>query len=258
MYDADAPAGLVPPLAPGWAEADVRLLDELARLGMDLVRALTRGVLAHEESCNRGEAEPLSRTEAAKVALDFSRLARSVRITLNLKAQALGAPVPAPGPARTRSNAKAASAEDDADVEIPVYLPYALGPDTPDFDDFEGQRVFAANEIRLVIDHALTWPGLDPVERERMRDIIEDRIEAESLKPTFIKVPAESLVDSIIDGLGLSDTWRAALGPTGVFRRWVVARPEDETGPLTVPDNAGDVAALQERWPRSRPPPDSG
>ena len=255
VYDEAAPSGLTPPLAPGWDEADVRLLDELAHLGMDLVRALTRSVLAHEAACERGEAEPLDRVQAAKIALDFSRLARSVRITLNLKAQALGAPVPAPGPSRTRS-AAAASGEDE-DVEIPVYLPYAPGPHTPDFDDFDGRRAFAADEIRLAIDHALTWPGLDPVERERLRDVIEDRIEAESLKPTFIRATPTHLVGLIVDGLGLSDDWRAALGPTGVFRRWVIARPDDPTDPLTVPDNDGDDAALHERWPRSRPP-DSG
>ena len=255
MYDADAASGLDTPLAPGWDEADVRMLGELAQLGMDLVRTLTRSVLAQEEAAFRGEAEPLDRAQATKVALDFSRLARSVRVTLNLKAQARGAPVPAPGPSRTRASA---AAEDDEDVEIPVYLPYTPGPDTPALDDIEGLRAYAADEIRLGIDHALTWPGLDPVERENLRDIIETRIEREALNPSFIRVSSTELIRTVIDGLGLSADWRAGLGEDGGFRRWVLARPDDPTSPLTVPDKAAETAALRERWPRSRPPPDSG
>lgn len=254
VYDEAAPSGLAPSLAPGWDEGDVRLLDELAHLGMEMVRALSRSVLAHEAALDRGQAEPLDRAQAGKIALDFSRLARSVRITLTLKAQALGAPVPTQGPARTRSSAAAAAAEDDEDLEIPVYLPYPQGPDSPDLDDLEGRRAHVANQIRLSIDHALTWPGLDPVERERLRETIEDRIEREALTPAFIRVSPISLVDTVIDGLGLPEAWRAGLGEDGVFRRWVIARPGDPNSPLTIPDPAEDAAALHERWPRSRPP----
>src|SRR3989442_12842002 len=98
MYDgAPEPMG-TDGLATGWVEEDVRLLDELAQMGMNLARSLTRQVLEHEAACARGEAQPMSRADAAKVALDFSRFARAVRMTLALKARALGAE--APGPAR--------------------------------------------------------------------------------------------------------------------------------------------------------------
>ena len=42
------------PLAPGWAASDVALLDELAGLGMDLARTLTKQVIAHDAACERG------------------------------------------------------------------------------------------------------------------------------------------------------------------------------------------------------------
>ena len=91
-----------------------------------------------------------------------------------------------------------------------------------------------------------------------MRDAVEAGIEREALKPRFYRSSPTDMVTGIIAGLGLSDKWRAGLGPDDVFRRWIIARPGDPTGPLILPEKDGDIAALKERWPRSRPPPDSG
>lgn len=88
MYDDAASPAPTPDPAPGWEPDDLRLLDELAGLGMDLARCLARQALAHEEASERGEAEPLSRPEAAMVTRAFSKVARSVRLSLAMKAHA--------------------------------------------------------------------------------------------------------------------------------------------------------------------------
>ena len=264
MYDEDASPDASASLVDGWEPEDVRLLDELAHLGMDVARALTRSVQRHEEACELGLAEPLDPVQAARIAFDFSRIARSVRVTLNLKAQARGAAGPAPASGRASSGRSGRKAAPGAEDEAPVYAevsPYPVGPDTPAVDDLPARRAFVADQIRLALDHALTWPGLDPLETEHLRDAIEAGIEREARRRVFVNVTPTSLVERIIRGLGLSDRWRAGFGDDNVFVRWILARPDDGDDPMVLPSGDAETAAFRNRWPRSGtspPPPDTG
>ena len=67
-----------------WVEEDMRLLTELAHLGMSLARSLALHVEVQDE-VNKDMPFPPYVTPAATVTLDFTRISRSVRLTLSLR-----------------------------------------------------------------------------------------------------------------------------------------------------------------------------
>ena len=67
-----------------WVEEDMRLLTELAHLGMSLARSLAFHVEVQDE-VNKDMPFPPYVTPAATVTLDFTRISRSVRLTLALR-----------------------------------------------------------------------------------------------------------------------------------------------------------------------------
>ena len=79
-----------PTLADGWAADDLRLLDEIANLGLELAECITAEMRIHAAACERGEVAPLPPAEAGKIITAFTRVARCVRLTLALKAYACG------------------------------------------------------------------------------------------------------------------------------------------------------------------------
>jgi hypothetical protein len=82
-----------------WAEQHVRMLRELAELGMELARAMARQALAEADG-----AQPVEQADGrprCDPGLAFSRIARAVRLTLALEA-------------RTREGAAAARRTPDA------------------------------------------------------------------------------------------------------------------------------------------------
>ena len=79
-----------PTLADGWAADDLRLLDEVANLGLELAECITAEMRIHAAACERGEVAPLPPGEAGKIITAFTRVARCVRLTLALKAHACG------------------------------------------------------------------------------------------------------------------------------------------------------------------------
>ncbi len=79
-----------PSLSLGWDADDVRRLDELADVAMDLARTLQDQVRAHAAAAARGDASPLSAAESARIVRSFIQIARCVRLTLTLKAYVRG------------------------------------------------------------------------------------------------------------------------------------------------------------------------
>ena len=73
----------------GWSARDIDMLEELAGLGMQMVRALNRTVAQRNDAAEAG-AEPMSAEELSCVALAFTRLSRDIRFTLAMKAEACG------------------------------------------------------------------------------------------------------------------------------------------------------------------------
>ena len=265
VYDGQTLSETAPGLARGWDEWDVQQLDELAGLGMDLVRVLTRQVQAYEEACQRGEAEVLSAAQTGRVSLDFSRISRAIRMTLGLKAIARGAEAPGAGPARRLALANARTGRDDDDDDdgeaagetYAISVPWPPGPDTPSPDDPDACRAYVADQIRLALDHALSGPTFDRAEAERLREAFEAGIDAERDNPRFPYSSYTHVIEDLCKDLGLRVDWRAGLGEDGEFRRWVaIFSPEDRSRPLTLPDPAVEMEAMRARWPRARPPPD--
>ena len=77
--------------APGWDAEDIAMLREMAQLGMQMARDLVAEAAAHRSAVEAGEAEPLAVAQAAQAELRVSRITRTVRLSLTLKATACGA-----------------------------------------------------------------------------------------------------------------------------------------------------------------------
>src|SRR4051812_4672853 len=201
MSDASAPADTdTPALAPGWDAEDVRLLRELAQYGMTLVRELVNdvqeGLAAVQDARAAGQAAPhLTQSQAAKVALDFARLSRSVRLSLALKAHALGDP----GDAR-RAGGSPVQPETWTETVKVDYDPDA--PGTPDVDDILAREDFRCGRIRDELDHAISDPRHEPAEVERLREALESRIEVEREREHFLERSSPRLVERIALDLG--------------------------------------------------------
>ena len=221
--DATAPRD-TPTLADGWDEEDVAMLKELARYGMALAGSLTRQVLAHEAACDKGEAQPVSRVEAAKVALDFSRITRAVRLSLALKARALGAEVKARAP--------------DRDV----------APNFGPTDDWDDQVAAQSAAIRMQLEHAIDDPNRPLSEIERLRESLELRLESEAEEENFLRFTPEQAIERICRDLGLPCSWRASMDENQVFHSWIVARAGDPKGPLIWPGEGPQDADFMARW----------
>ena len=205
-------------LAPGWGEEDVRLLDELAQLGMRLARALVDEV----EADAAGGTEAKSPPAAARAALDFSRISRAVRLSLSLKAQARGAPMPGSRPARASDD----SGDDGAHAD-PRLHPRVVGACIKE----------RADEIRRDLRHALTNPERDAAERERLYAEVEQRLERESEHPEkFLWGSPWQITERIAQDLGLGIDIRIEQTAAGKFRGWVIARPGDPTC-IVLPDD---------------------
>src|SRR5206468_392521 len=135
MFAAPLPATTTD-LGPGWDDADVARLERLAALSMGVAEALAGQVAALTALPVTGDAESAAPAQAARVAQAFTRAARCVRFTLQVKARAKGAN----GLARPRP-------VEDADD-----LNFEIDPDDPDALTHEALMARAAAEVRMAFE----------------------------------------------------------------------------------------------------------
>ena len=242
-------------LAPGWAAEDVARLAELADLGMDLARTLTKQVLAHDAACERGEAKPVSAADAARIALDFSRIARSVRLTLTLKAHARDPAAPSAVPQTASSRATSTHQAEPESRPRALYLDHPIGPDDPeDFDDPVQCAEYGRAVIRQALDHALGAPDYEPAERERLYEALELRLERETEAGKItVNAGSSSLIGRIAKDLGLDDRCRVAQDENGQFVCWAVSRHGEDLHPLILPADKARLSHFKRPWTK---PPD--
>ena len=220
-FDA-APTPDAPAPAPGWSVDDVDLLGELAHLGMRMARALTTEAEAHANAVTEDGAEPRSRADLARASLDFTRVARGVRMTLALKARALGAEGPGSRPASTRSGGYDDGSDDDDDDAAEA------APALRTVSAAQKAGHFA--EIRLAFEHLITDPVHEPAEVERLREALEDLMEREADEyEHFFRRPPAHLLERLCDGLGVRYNLAALLDETGMFQAWIANRPDDRS-----------------------------
>jgi hypothetical protein len=199
--------------APGWDEADVRMLERLAALGMGMAEALAAPAL-------EPQAEPMTQADAAKVAQAFTVIARCVRFTLALKARARGAGGEAAAP---------------RPVEDPDDLWFGVDPDDPQALTHDALVRRSAAEVRLAFEHVITDPAnidlCDPqnalAERNRLREGLERCIERESEHERFRLGPAPDMIKRICDELGLIWDCDVLYDSRHKPQAWIVGRPHD-------------------------------
>ena len=152
----------------GWGQDAMFDLGRLAALGMQLAEAVTAEVLDHNAARERGDVSPLSPSEASKAVLDFTRIARCVRLTHVLKARACGYET---GP----KSIPAAPAQ-----FVPFH--HRRPVESPPLHDLNADEIedlvqMHGAEIRVGLDHIVTDPNLAPGESERLTEELEAEID---------------------------------------------------------------------------------
>jgi hypothetical protein len=229
------------PLAEGWEDDDVRMLQQLAQFGMQTAQVLTRQLTAHDEACQAGETQPLSRAEAAKAALDFARVSRAVRQTLGLKAIARGATFPV-RPVSARAPHAASPFEDPDDPDD--------WDDADEADDLQTAIADCAADVRLRLEHAIAAPERPDIEIEALREMLELALSREAADPRIMLRDANGLVERICRDLGVPCDWIAALSADGQFHSWIVGRPGNGGAPHVWPDAGPQHAQFLTPWTR--------
>ena len=226
----------VPALADGWDAEDVAMLKAMAGFCMDLAQSLAHEAKLHVLAVESGKVEALTPAEMAQASLGMSRVSRSLRLTLSLKAHAKGARGAAPS--RTEPPA-------------PTYL--SLGPSP---EERPAVRAEAAAKVRLAMEHAITDPQHDPAEVERLREGLELAIEREIERESFDLGFNNDVLGRVAGELGLDGPWRLAHYADGrIAGLWLIGRHDDEPTVMehTWPDPPPTHEQFMERWVKPAP-----
>jgi hypothetical protein len=223
-------------LAAGWDDEDVAMLKAMAGQGLELSGYLVREAAVHVAAAEVGETAPLTPGEQGQVSLAFSRVTRSVRLSLSLKAHAKGADGPAPS--RTV-----------VDVGPPD-----CGSDIADLDDPQSEAAICAAQIRFGLEHAITDPRHDAAEAERLREGLEAAIEREAERERLNLGLDNFRLRDIAHALGLTGEFRSAEYADGrCAGDWIFGRADDPSEPLTWPDPPPRWSDHLERWKKPAP-----
>jgi hypothetical protein len=238
-----------PAPALGWDADDLCMLQELAQLGMILARELVEDVQEHNIAVANGQAERRTQPQAAAAAISFARISRAVRMSLALKAHALGdRPASGRGAGPTRPQTWWDSAIVDFDCN---------DPDMPDVEDLEARADFRCRRVRDQLDHAISDPRHPPGEVERLRETLAARLEVEREREHFLERSAPRLVERIALDLGLSGVWRPTKTPDGRWGNDLIARPGEDEKSEAIPQPAGmpHYTTCTVGWDRDGPEP---
>jgi hypothetical protein len=176
----DAPIDAAPP-PESRAERHLRLLQELAEIGMDIARAVRAEAVAEADA---GEAAP-SRFGRAEPGLVFSRIARAVRQTLALEA---------------RFAEEIGKARAEAERRRVNVAQLVLQQRQEDIRDFVAQAIEAEAEARQTPDSDV----------ERLLDDLDERLEDGGYDDALENpdAPIAELVARICEDLGVTPDWR--------------------------------------------------
>ena len=203
------------------AERHLRLLQELAEIGMDIARAVRAEAVAEDDPAERAP----SRFGGAEFGLVYSRIARAVRQTLALEARI----------AEDIDKARVEHERCRVDVAQLVFQQRQ-----EDIRDFVAQAI----EAEAVERHT---PDGDV---ERLLDDLDERLEDGNYDDALADAPIAELVARICDDLGVTPDWRIwddedwaiehlkACTPTDIgAERWIHLQPPD-SGTAERPDAA--------------------
>jgi hypothetical protein len=161
------------------AERHLRLLQELAEIGMDIARAVRAEALARDDA-----AEPTpSRFGKGDLGLVYSRVARAVRQTFALEAR-LAEGIEKARVDREQRRVNVAQLEFEQRQE--------------DIRDFVAQAIEADAARRHTPEEAV----------ERLLDDLDERLEDGAYDDALADAPIAELVARICDDLGISPDWR--------------------------------------------------
>ena len=234
--DDNIPSREPAPLAVGWDDEDVAMLKEMAGQGLELSRFLVREAAVHVAKAESGETAPLTPAEQGQVTLAFSRVTRSVRLTLSLKAHAKGAKGPAPS--RT-----------EVVVEPPDH-----GSDLADLDDPTSEAAICAARMRFGLEYAITDPRHDVAEVERLREGLESAIEGEAERERLHLGLDNFRLRDIAQDLGFTGDFRSAQYADGrCAGPWIFGRNGDPGSPLIWADPPPRWSDHLERWRKAAP-----
>ncbi len=254
MLDATAHLGEDPILAPGWSEDDVDMLDGLARLSMEVARDIAREIHAHTLAVVEGKTAPRDPAEVVRTGLDFTRVAKTVRMTLVLKAKVLAGEEVEPPP---RPAASKAALKTDAAPTPRKSLLYTPDPADPRTYTEAYQQARHHAEIRLAFEHVITDAMHTPQETERLRERLESYIEREAEENEgFYRDETSHLLEKTCKALGLPYSFVALLDETGMFQAWIAGHP-DERGPITWPGRGPFYDRFMKPPWRQGPPEDT-
>jgi len=236
--------------APAWARRHLGMLVDLGDMGMVLARNLVRRAAAETEAAEAQaeDAPSPGRGPAIDPALSFTRISRAVRLTIALEA-------------RMRREIEAGVfgvANDDA-------------PAQQDFMTPDGQVDYAAirrrlhplihgetdYETRRAVEETIEVSTDDPVEVERLKGELKERLEEEDPEDIFFNRthwPIGEAIALICQDLGLEPDWDCWEN-----RAW--ARQEAETSPpgspyatVEQPDRVHYTGTERYREARGLPP----
>jgi hypothetical protein len=216
----------------GWDGEDVSWLKDLAAVGMNIARAMNRKVLAQQVAIDAAEAagETPVHPDLSKIALDYTRVSRAIRMTLALKAWANGGEGPGPS---FRGFEPGGDPDDDGldDPDDPenFVVGYAIPEEeAADWNKVKHEARLKA-EIRLAMSHLIE--GHEPPEREQLWDKLELRLEQETGGRNLHVSNTQAIIESVCKDFGVACEWRAGLNREGQYKAWIIARPGDPTGP---------------------------
>jgi len=197
-------------------ERHLRILQELADIGMRLARAVEAEVLAPPAAAEAAEPAVPARFAGADLGLVFSRIAKAVRQTLALETRlADGLETARRDQARRRANAEQLTLQHRQE----------------DIRDFVAQAVEAEGERR----------ELPETEVERLLDDLDERLEEGRYDDALADAPIPELITRICNDLGVSPDWRL----------W---KHLDWGAEFLREHTPADIGA--ERWLGEYPPPD--
>ncbi len=168
----------------GRAERQLRLLRELAEIGMDIARAVRAEALAREDAAVEGAAAPArSRFAGADLGLVYSRVARAVRQTLALETRVSDEIETVRVERERRRQTASEIARHDRQIDIRGFVAEAIEAEG-DSSDWSETKV------------------------ERLLNDLDERLEDGDYDDTLADAPIADLVARICFDLGLTPDWR--------------------------------------------------
>jgi hypothetical protein len=187
------------------AERRLRILDELAEIGMALARALLPGAAeepAGDEAAADEAANPKSRAKPVDPTDAFARISRAVRLTLALEAKTDEAlrDLKA-GVVREREDARVKAAERDRVASIKRSEEYV-------------------DLVPALVARAVDAEIEDPKARETLYEALHERLDEDEAYDGFVERPLRETVERLCHDLGLNPDWSRWDG-----EGWIVEGP---------------------------------